>query len=229
MRSFFSFVFVCVFVNGCYLSHGLDFEPPPVPMDDAGSMVEPDASVGCPVESMDPVARFEVIDAPAEIAIAPGSRDVAVMSFRLTDARVDLETAEYPYLISAYPDRIPGGLGSLTTPDGGPVFTNVRLVVSERTTLYGPYDVIDDGDDFEESELWDANLLRAGEEFTFTLLVDISSDAIPGGRYLIRLGDECSLSPRFWYFRDGSTSEMPIEEIAGNDPITVHVTIGPSR
>ncbi|KAA0206768.1 hypothetical protein EDM68_01540 [Candidatus Uhrbacteria bacterium] len=211
MRNFFSLVFVFLFVSGCYLSHGRE-DAPEMP-------IEP-PSTGCPVESLDPVARFEVIDAPAEITSAPGSRDVAVMSFRLTGARVDLETAEYPY-------RFAGALGSLTTPDGDPVFENARLVVSERTTLYGPYDVIDDGDEAEEGEFWDANLLRAGGTFTFTFLVDVAEDAVPGGSYEVRLGDECSLSPRFWYFHEDGTTEMPIELIGGNDPIAVRVTIGP--
>lgn len=43
MRSFFSFAFLFVLLNGCYLSHGREDAPLPVPVDDAGSMLETDA------------------------------------------------------------------------------------------------------------------------------------------------------------------------------------------
>jgi hypothetical protein len=247
MRSFFSLVCLAATaaLAGCYQSHRLpvptndagvpvESDAGEMPADDAGPMPEPDAGqppIGCLAESADPVARFETVSAPAAITIPAGSRDAVVASFRLTDARVDLETAEYPYLFSAYPGYIMGGIGSLTTPHGGPVFMNARLVVEERTTLYGPYDIIDDGDDteVEYGEFWDANLLRAGREFIFTFLVDVAEDAVAGGDYYIRLGDECTLSPRFWYVYDDGTTEMPIEEIGGNHPITIRVTIAPSR
>ncbi len=217
MRSFFSFAFVCVFVSGCYLSHGRE---------DAAEPIPDSPPTSCPVESPDPVARFDVdrsdvFDTDRAISVPAGTRGVVLASFRLTDVRADLETAEYPY-------RFAGALGSLTTPDGGPVFTNARLVVSERTTLYGPYDVIDDGDEMEEGEFWDANLLRAGGAFTFTFLADVAEDAVPWSTYEVRLGNDCSLSPRFWYFNGAGTSDMPIEEIGGNQPITVRVSITPS-
>lgn len=194
-------------LSGCYLSHGRERPPGPVP-------------AVCPAESPDPVVRYEDLGS-GPVTHEAGTRRSEIASFRLTElVGADVEYAEYPYRVAAL-------MGSLTTPEGGPVFTRMRLLIEERTgELFGP-DVIATGSEVVEGELWDSSLLRAGRSVTATLVLDIAPDAV-AGTYEFRLGNECDLTPRMWFVpEDGPTVEMPTDRIGGNEPITVRVTVVP--
>jgi hypothetical protein len=127
--------------------------------------------------------------------------------------------AEFPYRVAAI-------MGSLRTPDGHPAIDNIWLHMHERPALFGPDSPSTDSTSEFEGRLWDANILRANHELTFTLLMDIADDA--EGTFEITLGNECSLTPRMWFAPDGAdTVPMPIELIGNNHPITVRITVVP--
>ncbi len=214
MRNLSTLAFICVsfLFTGCYLSH----ERPT----DAEGMPPVPAPV-CPPESTDPVVRYDVLDA-VDMTVEAGTRGVRFITFRVRElAHTDQEFAEFPYRFTAL-------VGSLTMPDGEPVFDRVRLILSDRRSNFGPDSVIAAPDEsIFENELWDANMLRAGAEVVFTLEADIAANA-PGGTYEVRLGDECDLTPRMWFVpEDPPTVEMPVDRIGGNSPITIHVTVTP--
>jgi hypothetical protein len=203
--------FACVssLFTGCYMSHERPSDaevemPPPAPT--------------CAPESSDPIARYEVLMAD-DVEIEAGTRRAEIMSVSLRGLNgSDLEFAEYLYRFEAV-------MGSLTAPDGGAVFTNARLRVSGRSSLFGPYDIIAAGEEVVEGEFWDANILRAGDEVVLTLEVDVAEGV--EGIYEVRLGDECDLTSRMWTVpEDGPTVEMSADLI-DDEPITVIVTVVP--
>jgi hypothetical protein len=203
--------FVSFVVSGCYASHTRPSEDAPPEV-----VVPPPV---CPAESPESAVRYDVLDAE-DVTVEAGTRRAQLVVFRLRETiGHDAEFAEYPYRVRAM-------LGSLTTPDGGAVFTNLRLRVAGRPSGFGPYDVVAGPDEVAEGELWDANILRAGDEAVFTLEADIAEGV--EGVYEIRLGDECDLTPRMWFVpEDPPTVEMPTDRIGGNDPITIIVTVVP--
>lgn len=210
MRSFAPVSLVCAsFVSGCYASHTREEEmPPPV--------VEPPV---CPEESGSPGVIVEVMSV-SDVYVEAGTRDFAVLDFRVREiAGHDTEIAEFPYRIAAL-------MGSLITPAGEPVFSQIWLDMHERRALFGPDDLPADATSSAEGRLWDSNLLRAHEEFNFTLLLDVAPSA--AGTYEITIGSGCHFTPRMWFVpEDGPTIPMPVELIGNNTPVTVRVTITP--
>ncbi|MEK7473549.1 MAG: hypothetical protein AAB668_02380 [Patescibacteria group bacterium] len=207
MRNFFSLVFVCLFANGCYLSHGREdaSETPPGPLPEL-----------CPTEASDPDVTIDDVSA-VDLTVEAGTAGVSPIGYVIRQrSGDDVEIAEFPVTFRALS-------GSLTTSDGRPAITNIRLE-TDRRTLYGPEDVSAGADLEYETLLWDANMLRAHDDFPFYLIFDVTDTA--EGTFEVTLGDECHLTPRMWYVAaDGDTRDMPIEEIGNNRPITVRVTV----
>ncbi len=209
MRNLITFALVSSLFVGCYSSHTRPndafVEPPPAPT--------------CAAESSDPVVRYDVLTSD-NVVVEAGTRRVSLMSFRLRELTgTDVEFAEYAYRVEAL-------MGSLTAPDGGPVFTNFGLRLSDRTSDFGP-DIVATGSEVVEGELWDARLLRAGQEVVFTLEADITPGVV--GSFAIRLGDRCDLTPSMRFAPDGEIPiEIPLNRIGGNEPITILVTVVPA-
>ena len=205
----FALVIVSFLFIGCYSSHTR-------PND---AFVEPTPGPMCAAESPDLAVRYDILTSDS-VVVEAGTRRVALMSFRLRELTgTDVEFAEYAYRVEAL-------TSSLTAPDGGPVFSGFGLRLSDRASDFGP-DIVATGGEVVEGELWDARLLRAGQEVIFTLEADIAAGV--AGTFAIRLGDRCDLTPSMRFAPDGVTPvEIPLDRIGGNAPITVLVTVVPA-
>jgi len=207
--------FVCVsfLFTGCYMSHErpeemTSVEPPP------SDVCAPPAVMG------EPVLTVEQLDV-ADRHFRAGDRGVALMSFRIDN--VSDSDAEIGEFFASF-QTLAGSLMART----GQTFIGVRFEADRTGTLFGPEQLPDDADLEGSVRLWDATMLRAGHSITLTLVVDVNVTANEG-EFDVALGEsDCRLIPRAWYVPDmGDTYNMPLEVIANNAPISVHVTVDP--
>jgi hypothetical protein len=201
MRIFFACLALSLFVGGCYLSHGLEFEPTPAPMGDAGAVPTDDAGLpviepdGGPVVMADagPVVETAlriVFDGPADSAYLRGSQDVVMYHFTLT-AYEDVEIRRVPYALEGLTaaDRIIGSLGT-------EYFRDHKIKdVDTGATVMGPISI---GDGPFPGAFDDAFVVHAGETRHLIITMDVANteDVFAelfgdgNNRYRVTVGDE---------------------------------------
>ncbi len=203
-----------VVMTGCYRSHTRADEP--------GNTVLSGMSCRTPAVVADPVLAIEPLD-HADRLVTAGTGGVRVLSFRfrnLSDQWV--EPAEISVLFHA----VEGTFPSSSRPA---FFRNARFLIDGLPSTYGPEDMNRLSETEGSTQLLNAWGMRPGHEYVFTLVVDISPEAV--GTFEVAAGNErCHMLDRIWFVHepDGALGdEVPVERISNNTPIVTRITIRP--